>query len=100
MKKVFKTNYRVEVYPRVTTWGDVTDEIRKDTCQEMISDIRRHIDNVNSVEIVHDTEEVCSHCHHDWDVSMDDNDPEYPRGMPLCCDKAINEWTIMGMEKE
>lgn len=58
----------------------------------MEEQIKRHVDNVGYISVQYDTYEVCSHCNLTWEVSEDNRDPDFPKGCPVCCDKAIDEW--------
>jgi len=86
-------NYRVVIEPRrlgdfgIASVSDrmiCPDEERrqreyKERCQEIVSDIKRHIDNVGSVDIECDAIEECEHCGARWTESS----KEYNGG---CCD--------------
>lgn len=100
MKIVRKSNFRVVVTPRRlgdygsirisdNFFGNKSDEqIEKDylnRCKDIADQIKRHVDDVDSVEVDYDAEEpVCSHCNLDWDIDED--------GCPTCCNKAIEEF--------
>lgn len=92
MKVTRKTNYRVVVEPRTHIFGIALsdDTIQKDV-REIESQIKRHIDNIGYLSVQHDTEETCSYCGLTWEVSEDDSDPYFPKGTPVCCQKAIDE---------
>ena len=103
MKITRKTNYRVEVTPygpgqsRWFSIGNPENDERyaekmQRECERVASEIRRHVDDVQCVDVLYDTTDVCSHCGRDWDEQPDDSDPEFPKGMPACCDAAISEW--------
>lgn len=96
MKVVTKENFRVEITPKVNGYIDVVgvcyEEIARKDCEEIASQVNRHVDNIQYVEVKFDVKEYCSFCLNDWDVSLDNDNPEWPKGMPLCCDKAINEF--------
>lgn len=96
MKVQRKTNIRVEVYPRspgdfgFASIGGMSrseqEELR--LCEEIAQQIRRHVDELPSrgnrgVDVVYETETVCSHCGYSWEE--DENGP-------LCCSKAQEEW--------
>lgn len=97
MKIIRKSNFRVIVEPkglgdfgsiRVSDnfWGNKPEQIEKDyiaRCEEIKDQIKRHVDNVRSVEIDYDTQEICSHCGYEWELDED--------GVPTCCNKAIEE---------
>jgi hypothetical protein len=103
-KVIKKSNFRVVVEPkRLGDYGGIRtsdsflrkpDQIEKDyqrRCDEIAEEIKRHVDNVGSVEVNYDTEEVCGHCQREWEV--DDE------GCPTCCDKAIQEFEASKVEK-
>lgn len=106
MKITKKSNFRVVIEPRrLGDYGYVKvsdkftgrspEQIAKDyerISEEIIEQVKRHVDNVGWIGIECDSEEVCSHCGWNWDVSPDDSDPDWPKGTPLCCDKAIQEF--------
>lgn len=98
MKVERKTNFRVVITPR--SLGDygyvrVSDSFLNDTpeeieqkyrkrCEQIVEDIRKHVDCVGFVEIQHDTDAVCSFCNTDWNQACCD-------GVPNCCQEAIDE---------
>lgn len=106
MKITVKTNFKVVIEPRrLGNYGFVSvsdnftgrssEQIAKDyekRCEEIIDQVKRHVDNVGYVGIENDSSERCSHCGNDWDVLPDDSDPDWPKGTPVCCDKAIQEF--------
>ena len=106
MKITKKSNFKVVIEPRrLGDYGYVRvsdcffgrdeERIAKDyeqRCEEIIDQVKRHVDNVGWIGIECDSKEVCSHCGCNWDVSDDDSDPEYPKGTPLCCERAIQEF--------
>ena len=83
-----RDNYRIEVYPRAA--GDFgvahigsmtrTDAEERALCDEIARDIRRHVDNVGSVQVVSDSTPECSYCGAWWT----EDSPDYNGG---CCDK-------------
>lgn len=106
MKITVKNNFRVVVTPRRlgdygsirvsdTFFGRKPEDVQRDyqqRCDEIVEQIKRHVDEVGYVEIECDTEDKCSHCGSDWHVSTDDMDPEFPTGTPYCCDRAVEEF--------
>lgn len=62
--------------------------------EAVVAQIRRHVDNISQhgASIRFTTEDICSHCGCAWEVCEDDDDPDCPRGMPLCCGAARAEW--------
>lgn len=105
MKIIRKSNIKVVIEPRGLGdygcvivsddfFGQSQQTIEKNyqqRCEEIIDQIKRHVDNVGWIGIQADENEICSHCGHSWDVSEDDSDSEFPKGTPLCCGKAIEE---------
>lgn len=105
MKITTKTNFRVIVEPRrLGDFGSVRvpdnfgglspARIEKDyqsRCEEIVADIRRHVDNVDGCSIECDTEEVCSHCGLQWE-ELPEADDYGPKGAPLCCSRAAEEF--------
>jgi len=85
MKQIIKKNIRVEVEPGVKLYRYNTDEEQIRDCEEMVSQIKRHVDNALYVSVEWDTLEVCSFCGYDWDTDKE-------TGEPFCCQKAIEEW--------
>ena len=70
-----RVNYRVVIWPAYQRYigGD-----SKRISEELVASIKRHVDDVDRVEIEFDT--VCEFCGSPW---------EQP---PLCCEAAIQEW--------
>lgn len=84
-----KEEFRVVVYPRsLTDFGYVSmsrglvyghgEEAQRRwerdmqlRCEEIASQIRRHVDNVVSVQIEYDQEDVCSYCGSKWTEDSD-----------------------------
>lgn len=79
-KKIIRQNYRVSVEPRrLGDFGSVSmpddffcsgEEDRqrqyRSRCEEIVSEIRRHVENVDSALVECDEVAVCAHCGHDW----------------------------------
>lgn len=100
-----KSNFRVIVEPKgLGDYGGIrvsdsmfhkTQQDREKAyerrCKEIIDQIKRHVDEVGRMEIDYDTEETCSHCKLTWE--LDEN------GVPVCCDKAIEEHEATQKEK-
>ena len=97
MKVSHRSNFRIIVTPkrlgdfgaiRVSDnfFGQSEERIEKDymrRCDDIADQIKRHVDEVDSVEVNYDVEHTCSHCKYEWEV--DEN------GTPICCDEAIAE---------
>lgn len=106
MKLTRKSNFRIVVEPRRlgdygfiktsdSAFGRTEEDIEKEylqRCREIEDDIKRHVDNVDYIGIEYDTHEECSHCGLGWELSEDENDPDFPVGCPVCCDTAAAEW--------
>lgn len=105
MKITVKSNFKVVIEPRgLGNYGFVRvpddffgksqqaiEKNYQERCEEIIDQVKRHVDNVGWIGIEKDEKEICSHCGRIWEVSEDDSDPEFPKGTPLCCGKAIEE---------
>ena len=105
MKKIRKFDWRVEVWPKglgnfgcisISDYAIEPDEEKRNEryrmlCEEIKEQIERHVDNVGSVYVICDTEEVCEFCGLGWEEA-DGLDPDEPKGIPLCCNKAQEEW--------
>lgn len=86
--KKTKVNFRVEVTPRAP--GDLgicfiggqtrTEEETRAICNDMIQQIRRHVDGIDSAVLVYDVEETCEHCGRQWT----EGDSPHNGG---CCDQ-------------
>lgn len=89
MKKLIRSNVRIEVYPKVygnyTKDKDISFNTSKNICKNIIDDIERHVDNIFSMKIVWDNNSVCSYCGNDWEQEWDNEEP-------MCCQKAIDEY--------
>ncbi len=93
MKLVKKSNYRIVVEPKTHIFGiELSEETQKKDLRDMEEQIKRHVDNIGYISVQCDTDEVCSHCNLTWEVSEDNSDPDFPKGCPVCCNKAIDEW--------
>jgi len=79
MNRIVRSNFHVVVWP-APYWSHSD----KDTCKEIMAQIKRHIDDVDRIEIDCDVEEVCEFCERTWEVDKD--------GCPECCDAAQQEW--------
>lgn len=93
-----KTNFRVVVHPRgLGNFGSVRasdgffyghgpeaeariEKEYQERCEEIIADIRRHVDSVGFTEIEFDQDSVCEHCGSVWTEESD----QYNGG---CCSK-------------
>lgn len=71
-----KENYRVVVEPRwigIAGWDE-------ETCNTIAEQIRRHVDDVDSIRIEFDQKSICEHCGWRWTEESD----SYNGG---CCDE-------------
>lgn len=98
MKIIKKSNFRVVVEPRRlgdfgsvrisdNFFGKTEAQVEKEyqsRCNDIEEQIKRHVDNVGSVQVEYDTDEVCSHCGSPWEQDE--------TGMPQCCVKAEKEF--------
>ena len=105
MKKKIKKNFRVVVEPEISpyTKDEILEEVTMDDCNEMKLQIERHIDNIDSVEVLWDTKEICSFCGYDWEIATEsdcEGDDYIKVGMPLCCIKAQEEFIKLNNEEE
>lgn len=83
MKKRERENFRVEITPFL--WGkNHTEDDYERACNQIVRDVKRHIDDVSQVGAYWDVVYVCSHCGYGW---YEDED-----GCPACCDPAQYEW--------
>lgn len=92
MPKIIKnSNYRVVATPQDLSSiermfhkdRDSAEKSIKNRCNEIAESIKRHVDNVDRVDIEFDTDEVCSHCGYEW--------VEDQKGLPTCCIAALSE---------
>ena len=77
--KTERTNFRVVVEP-VAPWSLMEDHVRM-TCQSIIDDIRRHVDDVRDARMEWDNERTCEHCGCAW---TEREDAPHNGG---CCDE-------------
>ena len=91
MKIAHKDNFRVEIEPGPYHFRVNEKQILRD-CESIISDVKRHVDDVQSCEIRWDTEYICSFCGYEWDEDAETKEP-------LCCTSAIEEWENNKKEK-
>lgn len=111
MKKTTREDFRIVITPR--RLGDLgwmsisdrmaSDDIERDTrerCEEIAEQVKRHVDNVGTVEVQFTEVHTCSHCFLTWEeltageaantfTRIDEHSVE---GEPVCCDKAIAEF--------
>ena len=95
MKKIIKENYRVVIEPNYALYyrGEEREEDARRTCESIIDDIKRHVDELSSVELDYDEKEICEFCLREWEV--EEKDDAYLKifiGQPVCCQEAIDEF--------
>jgi hypothetical protein len=90
MKKILHENIRVVLEPAVFNFQD-DDSIKRD-CSKIIEQIKRHVDGVEHASIEWDSQAICSYCENSWEVNVDEADPDWEVGEPVCCTKAQEEW--------
>lgn len=89
-------NHRVVVYPRLGTFStEVTMAFDRNA---IVEQIKRHVDNVASVEIESDT--VCRFCGSKAEVAEKDEPDGTKKGQPLCCGKAIEFFDALEARKQ
>jgi transposase-like protein len=82
MKKRFVTDVKIVVEIPDNMFATNRDRIvalKRSTAADTISQIRRHVDGIQHMEIVEDVEYQCEHCGSDWTEDSD----TYNGG---CCD--------------
>lgn len=95
MPKIIKnSNYRVVIEPqdlsnierRFHKDPESVEKSIKNRCNDIAESIKRHVDNIDRVDIEFDTDETCSHCGLEW--------CEDYNGLPTCCTEALAEMQI------
>ena len=96
--KTTNTTYRIVISQRADRWA--VSKLDHADCKTLVSHIQRHVDPPFGVDLDYEIEATstrsCSFCGSAWDVSQDDVDPEWPKGTPLCCHRAIEEFKAKG----
>lgn len=83
-------NYKIIVEPRRLgdrlLYGDQEEILKayKERCDEILADIRRHVNNVGTAYIEIETEEICEYCGYPWTEDSE----EFNGG---CCEKDLEE---------
>ncbi len=94
MKITMRDNYRVVIRPAESSRRPVgrTNEEEEHyhkhiaaECKQILDDVIRHVDNVETVDIEWDSTDRCNFCERIWEA--DERLRE-----PFCCDAAIEEW--------
>lgn len=97
IKKVFQ-NFRVVIEPKAlgnlggvhvpTSWlykdEAAIEKGYRDACKDIVTEVKRHIDGVDSVYVDCDVREECEHCGWIWKPDA--------KGLNGCCDKEVQEW--------
>ena len=86
MKIVKTENFRVVVEPPMYTVirSDYTEKQYRSACDEIVQQIKRHVDNVQYVSTECDSKYICEYCGYTWE--------EDETGEPMCCGKAQEEF--------
>lgn len=92
-KKEHRQDYRVEVtlrrpgdYGMVYIGGTKrTHKEWKRMGDDVVRQIKRHVDDIEHAQLVWETIDVCEHCGNEWEIYDD-------TGEPACCNKAQEEW--------
>ena len=79
-KLTTKINIRVEVWPKIYSKFMSTEEQELSDAENIIAQIKRHVDDIAYCDIVWDTEILCEYCNYTWDETE------------ACCDKAQAEF--------
>ena len=91
MKKHITENWRITITPDL--FFDRTNKSRELRCKEIIEEIERHVDHVDEMFIECDEKVICEYCGYDWkEVTEDDKQENEEVGLPLCCNKAQEEF--------
>ena len=97
MKKTVHENRRVvvELGPKYTFMPCEQREGKEEISDynEMVKQIKRHVENVGFITIKTDTKEICEFCEYEWETDPND-------GSPVCCTKAVEEWEAAKATKE
>lgn len=111
MKKTSRDDFRVVITPRRLGdfgWMSMSDRMAssdperdmRERCEEIAAEVKRHVDNVDGIEVTFTETHTCSHCGYGWEVLTADEaadascqqDEQSVEGEPVCCDKAIAEF--------
>ena len=92
MKIHYRKNYRVIVIPDEPLFlakemGGMTKEnfIKiASNCEDIVNQIKRHIDGYIDVYQDFDSGDMCSFCEGEWEEDDD--------SCPVCCQEAVEEW--------
>ena len=104
MAKVTRySRWRVEVEIDASYCDEQDALIMLQVGNDLIKSIKRHVDDIGHMHVLHDTTYICSHCGSEWEewTAEDERlDPENIAGCPTCCAKAIEEWEQERRAKE
>lgn len=92
-KKTKITGYHVRVRPDAVPMlvGKTTVECKRIACQDLVKEIRRHVDNQYAVTIVEDGRvETCEHCGALWSTVDRGREPPHNGG---CCEQDAEVYT-------
>ena len=83
--------WRVEVMPYLS-YREHTDENVQRACKDLVSAIKRHIDDTDGIEIACDTETLCPFCQRDWEPFFDEGEEgSAPEWICSGCGENIEE---------
>ena len=74
MKKQRQTNFHVDIEPDRMTWSrdeERIDSANREACRGIAEQVKRHIDNIGSVQVLWDVEVTCSFCGSRWTEDSD-----------------------------
>ena len=77
------TGYHVEVMPKTYRLSNMEHELRdqKNICEDMVKEIKRHVDDVDDIYVITEFDLICEHCGSVWTES------KYASHNGGCCDK-------------
>lgn len=84
MKKITPTGYYVRIEPANGRIFSSTLDDDKSTCEEMIEQIKRHVDGVRYAEVVTESEATCSFCGYRWTADKNEENG--------CCEEDEKEF--------
>lgn len=79
-RKEQRDNFRVEITPNVYRCYGLVVADAKEVCEQIVEQVRRHVDDVAIVQIISDDAIVCEFCGNRWT----EDDTLYNGG---CCDE-------------
>lgn len=80
-----KQNIRIEVEPHI--WGKYDEKYAIQKAHHIADDIKRHVDDCQSITVLWDTVSKCGYCGYEWEEDKE-------TGEPLCCTKSQDEWQL------